>query len=79
MGKYYVITDTHSCYTEVEAKLKEVGFFEDKDAMLIFCGDYLDRGKEPEKMIFINARSGHSDVQASGQTHTYKRQSRGPF
>jgi len=51
MGKYYVITDTHSCYTEVEAKLKEVGFFEDKDAMLIICGDYLDRGKEPEKMI----------------------------
>ncbi len=51
MVKYYIITDTHSYYTEVEDKLRKVGFFEDKDAKLIVCGDFLDRGKEPEKMI----------------------------
>ncbi len=51
MTRFYVITDIHSSYSEAAQALTEKGFFEDKDAKLIVCGDCLDRGKEPFETV----------------------------
>ncbi len=49
--KYYVVTDVHSFYTELETALKEKGFFADTEPhKLIVCGDLFDRGKESLKV-----------------------------
>ncbi len=46
--KYYVVTDIHGFYKEMEISLREKGFFDDKEERkLIICGDLLDRGEEP--------------------------------
>ena len=49
--KYYVVSDVHGFYPELEAALRESGFFEEKEPRkLIICGDLFDRGKETLKM-----------------------------
>lgn len=49
--KYYVVSDVHGFYTQLNESLKENGFFEDKEPhKLILCGDMLDRGNEAVKM-----------------------------
>lgn len=49
--KYYVVTDVHGFYTELNAVLYEKGFFEDKEPhKLIICGDLFDRGSEALEM-----------------------------
>lgn len=49
--KYYVVSDVHSFYTELEAALKEKGFFECKEPhKLIICGDLFDRGPQSVEM-----------------------------
>lgn len=49
--RFYILTDIHSCCKEAVQALTEKGFFDDKDAKLIVCGDYLDRGKEPHETV----------------------------
>jgi len=48
--KYYVVSDPHGFCSEMKKALREKGFFEDKKAKLIVCGDLMDRGKEAEEM-----------------------------
>ena len=48
---YYVISDTHSFFTEAKVALENAGFFKDNDSKLILCGDALDRGTETNEII----------------------------
>ncbi len=49
--RYYVVADVHGFYEELQASLKEKGFYEDKEPhKLIICGDLLDRGSEALKV-----------------------------
>lgn len=49
--RYYVVTDIHGFYSEMEASLRESGYFLDKEEhKLIICGDLLDRGGETLKI-----------------------------
>ena len=49
--KYYVVSDVHGFYTELQEALKEKGFFEDTvEHKLISCGDLFDRGREALKL-----------------------------
>ena len=48
--RYYVVSDIHGFYTELERALRDNGFFDDNEPnKLILCGDALDRGKEAQK------------------------------
>lgn len=72
--RYYVISDTHSFYTETVNALAAVGYFADtKPNKLIILGDFFDRGKESwamqeflldqmagDKVILI--RGNHEDL-----------------
>jgi len=72
--KYYVVSDVHGFYSEMEKALCDKGFFNDTEPhKLIICGDLLDRGKEAVKvqdfalellhkgdLIFI--RGNHEDL-----------------
>ena len=50
--KYYVVTDVHGYYTYLIKALTEAGFFDEEDpAMLIVCGDLLDRGFEANEVV----------------------------
>lgn len=45
--KYYVVSDVHGFYSQLERALTDKGYFEDSEPhKLIICGDLLDRGKE---------------------------------
>ena len=45
--KYYVTADVHAYFTELNAALRECGYFEDTvPHKLIICGDLYDRGTE---------------------------------
>lgn len=46
----YALSDIHGYYTEMISSLSHAGFFEDKDAFLVVCGDLMDRGKEALKV-----------------------------
>lgn len=46
----YAVSDIHGYYTEMVSALSHAGFFEDKDAFLVVCGDLMDRGKEALKV-----------------------------
>lgn len=46
----YAVSDIHGYYTEMISALTNAGFFEDKDALLVVCGDLLDRGTEALKV-----------------------------
>lgn len=49
--KYYVTADIHGFYTILLRKLKEKGFFDDKEPhKLVICGDVFDRGHEAKKL-----------------------------
>lgn len=49
--RYYVVADIHGFYEELQASLKEKGFYEDKEPhKLVVCGDLLDRGSEALKI-----------------------------
>lgn len=49
--KYYVVSDTHSFYTETIKALDEKGFFSDSQPhKLILCGDMMDRGNKTVEM-----------------------------
>lgn len=50
VGRDFVCGDIHGCYTDLYAKLKEVGFDKKKDR-LFPVGDYTDRGPESEKAL----------------------------
>ena len=52
MSKYFVCSDIHGYYTEWMRALKDAGYDKkNKDHIIIICGDILDRGKEPDKII----------------------------
>lgn len=57
MPKMFVISDVHSYYNEMQKALDEAGFDpENKEHVLISCGDEWDRGKQPlEVMKFFNS------------------------
>ena len=49
--KYYVVSDVHSFFMELNAVLTEKGFFKDPAPhKLIICGDLFDRGTEAQEM-----------------------------
>lgn len=49
--RYYVLTDPHGYFAELDTALREKGFYEDRSPhKLIICGDLLDRGKEAVKV-----------------------------
>jgi serine/threonine protein phosphatase 1 len=49
--KYYVVSDIHSYYNELEQALEEKGFFSDTGPhKLVICGDLFDRGKQVHKL-----------------------------
>ena len=49
--KYYVVSDVHGFYSQLEKVLRIQGFFDDKEPhKLIVCGDIFDRGPEAIKL-----------------------------
>ena len=49
--KYYVVSDVHGFYSQLEKALRIQGFFDDKEPhKLIVCGDIFDRGPEAIKL-----------------------------
>lgn len=71
--KYFVISDTHSFYTETMKALKEKGYDQNnEDHTLILCGDAFDRGNESKEMFewmkslpkdrFVYVRGNHEDL-----------------
>ncbi len=59
MKTYFVTSDIHSFYTEFKKELWKQGFdTNNKDHILIVCGDLFDRGKEAKKLLdFLYALS----------------------
>lgn len=48
---YYIVSDVHGFYAELETALGNAGYFEERlPHKLIICGDFFDRGKEALKM-----------------------------
>ena len=71
--KYFVISDTHSFYTETIKALNEKGYDQNNpDHTLILCGDAFDRGDESVKMFewmkslpkdrFVYIKGNHEDL-----------------
>lgn len=62
--RYYVVTDVHGFYSELQVALMEKGFYEDKEPhKLVVCGDLLDRGGEALKVqAFILELSKKDEV-----------------
>ena len=51
MKKYFVVSDVHSFYTPLMNELTNKGYdINNKEHILIICGDIFDRGKESLKM-----------------------------
>lgn len=49
--RYYIVSDVHGFYTEMESALKKAGFFSDTmPHKLIMLGDIFDRGREAKRM-----------------------------
>lgn len=84
--KYYVTADVHAYFTELNAALRECGYFEDTvPHKLIICGDLYDRGTEAlqlqefllellakDEVILI--RGNHEDM-ALNLLHTWNQKS----
>lgn len=52
MAKLFVVSDIHGFFTELKKSLDDAGFDpQNPEHWLIGCGDYLDRGREPQKVI----------------------------
>lgn len=74
MKTYFVVSDTHGFYTELKKTLNEKGFrVNNKEHILILCGDAFDRGSEAVKMYkflkklnkqnrLIYIRGNHEDL-----------------
>lgn len=71
--KYFVISDTHSFYTETIKALNEKGYDStNENHTLILCGDAFDRGKESKQMFewlqslpqdrFVYIKGNHEDL-----------------
>ncbi|MBB4153219.1 serine/threonine protein phosphatase 1 [Sphingomonas jinjuensis] len=73
----YAIGDIHGCYDLLHALLAEIGRDAaardpDRPALLIFCGDYIDRGPESAKVLAALAwlvRSNSVDVRLLEGNH----------
>lgn len=54
--KYFITSDVHSFYKEWKKALKKAGFdIDNKDHIIIHCGDLLDRGPDAIKCLkFVN-------------------------
>ncbi len=51
MKKYFITSDTHSFYNELIEELNNKGFdVNNKDHIIIMCGDLFDRGSESLKL-----------------------------
>lgn len=84
--KYYVTADVHAYFAELNAALRECGYFEDTEPhKLIICGDLYDRGTEAirlqefllellakDEVILI--RGNHEDL-ALNLLHTWNQSS----
>lgn len=57
MAKMFVISDVHGFYDEMKNALDEVGFDpNNEEHWLVGCGDYLDRGRQPQEVIdYLNS------------------------
>lgn len=74
MKKYFVVSDIHSFYTELKKELYKKGFrVNNKEHILILCGDAFDRSSEAVKMYkflkklnnqnrLIYIRGNHEDL-----------------
>lgn len=52
MSKFFIFSDCHGYYDELKSALDEAGFdSNNEDHWLIGCGDYLDRGRQPQQVI----------------------------
>lgn len=60
--KYYVVSDVHSYFDEMEEALTEKGYFSDAEPhKLIICGDLFDRGPDAKKMQMFVLEKLRSD------------------
>lgn len=74
MKKYFVVSDVHSFYSIMMRELENSGFeIDNKEHIVILCGDAFDRGSEAEKMFqflkdmksqdrLIYIRGNHEDL-----------------
>lgn len=74
MKKYFVISDSHSFFTETEKALINAGFdIKNSEHILITCGDMFDRGLESKQMLnflyslfklnrLISIKGNHDDL-----------------
>ena len=52
MPKFFIISDVHGCYDEMQFALDKAGFDpNNEEHWLIGCGDYTDRGHQPLEVI----------------------------
>ena len=52
MSKFFVVSDIHGFYDEFKSALDEAGFDpNNEDHWLVGCGDYIDRGRQPQQVI----------------------------
>ena len=50
--KYFIVSDTHSFYSELMQTLNDVGFdFNNPEHIFVLCGDLFDRGKESKEIL----------------------------
>ena len=69
--KLYVCSDIHGYFDEFKKALDEAGFEENNpEQLLIVCGDYFDRGKQPAEVMYylmklknkVLIRGNHEDL-----------------
>lgn len=66
LGKDYIVSDVHGCYSLLDELLKTVNFDETKDRLII-AGDLVDRGAESHKALdwllrkYVHAVRGNHD------------------
>lgn len=52
MKKYFVVSDVHSFYNEMQTALNSAGFdINNPEHIFVSCGDLLDRGDQPKECI----------------------------
>ena len=52
MPKFFIVSDVHGFYDEMKLALHEAGFDpKNEEHWLVGCGDYLDRGRQPQQVI----------------------------
>jgi 2',3'-cyclic-nucleotide 3'-phosphodiesterase len=48
----FIVGDIHGCYNELDKFLNSIEYTSSKDNVLVFCGDYIDRG--PDNISVMN-------------------------